>query len=205
MIIIGALWAIAIIAIIVVYFAYNFTQYKDTVPPETIASNETVLVPSEPIAFSLGSSAFTEGESIPALHTCDESQAPVPLTFFGVPEGAQSLALIMEDRDIPKNIVADGTFLHWVVYDISPENTDILSGEVFGTEGANGLGRIGYMGPCAPRNQEPTEHRYYFTLYALDVELAAAAGLDKAGLLAAMEGHIVQTTELMGRYERREK
>jgi hypothetical protein len=128
-----------------------------------------------------------------------------PLTIVGVPEGTESLALIMEDRDIPKNLKSDGTFLHWVVYDIAPQTREVATGQVFGTEGVNGVGTQGYMGPCPPRQYDPTEHRYYFALYALDRELGQESGFDKEALLSAMTGHIIEQTELMGRYERREK
>lgn len=200
--IVGIFWAIAISALIIVYFAYDFTQYRDTVPPESTAMNNATGVTR---SFTLSSSAFTDGGSIPAIYTCDERQMSPPLTITDVPDGTKSLALIMEDRDIPKNLKADGTFSHWIVYDIAPQTRDISTGQIFGTEGANGLGTEGYMGPCPPPQYEPTEHRYYFTLYALDTELGKKSGLDKDGLLDAMSGRVIGQTELMGRYERREK
>ncbi len=45
-------------------------------------------------------------------------------------------------------------------------------------------------------------HHYHFKLYALDEVLDVQAGLAKEGLLAAMEGHILAQTEIIGTYER---
>ena len=197
---VGLFWGIALIALIAAYFVYDFTQYRDTVPSESVAARAEGGVER---TFALSSSAFAHGDRIPAIYTCDEKQMSPPLSIGSSPEGTKSFALIMEDRDIPKNLRSDGTFLHWVVYDIAPQTREIATGQVFGTDGVNGLGVEGYMGPCPPPQHEPTEHRYYFTLYALDTELGEGSGLDKAELIAAMEGHILAQTELMGRYERR--
>lgn len=53
-------------------------------------------------------------------------------------------------------------------------------------------------GPCPPGGT----HRYFFKLYALDVELAQEPGLTKAKLIEAMKGHILAEGQLMGRYKR---
>jgi phosphatidylethanolamine-binding protein (PEBP) family uncharacterized protein len=45
-------------------------------------------------------------------------------------------------------------------------------------------------------------HHYHFKVYALDTELDAPTGLSKDGLLAAMEGRILDEGELVGTYER---
>jgi len=44
-------------------------------------------------------------------------------------------------------------------------------------------------------------HRYVFKLYALNTELARGEGADWEMVEAAMEGHIVDTAELMGLYQ----
>jgi Raf kinase inhibitor-like YbhB/YbcL family protein len=197
--IIGTLWILAIGVVLYLYFAQNPEIYGVNDQSATTTSRQQPI----PGVFAISSPAFADGGSIPSQYTCDEKQMSPPLRFTGVPEGTKSLALVMEDRDIPKNLKADGTFLHWIVYDIEPHTTDVTAGGVFGTEGVNGLGVEGYMGPCAPKNVEPTEHRYYFTLYALDIALAKDSGLNKEQLTEAMDGHILAQTEFMGRYERK--
>ena len=99
-----------------------------------------------------------------------------------------------------------GTWVHWVVYNI-PGDADRLPEAVPASErlesgalqGGNDFGRIGYGGPCPPRGKP---HRYFFRLYALDGQLDAPAGLTKKGLLARMQGHILENAEFHGLYGR---
>jgi len=76
----------------------------------------------------------------------------------------------------------------------------IMDAEGEGKGGVNGMGRPGYMGPCPPDKS----HRYFFKLYALDTKLAGPFK-NKAELVKAMEGHIIQQAELMANYERVKK
>jgi hypothetical protein len=64
--------------------------------------------------------------------------------------------------------------------------------------GENSFGRQDYGGPCPPGGT----HRYFFKLYALDVILDLEPGVDKGGLLEAMEGHTLAEAELVGTYTR---
>jgi hypothetical protein len=65
-------------------------------------------------------------------------------------------------------------------------------------EGLNDWGRTGYGGPCPPIGR----HRYFHKLYALDALLPDMRHPTKGQLLAAMEGHILAHTELIGTYQR---
>jgi hypothetical protein len=152
------------------------------------------------MTISMSSPAFADGELIPVKYTCDGENVSPPLEWGGLPAGAQSLALIMDDPDAPS-----GTFVHWVIYDLPPTLSglpeDVPSDEkpsVGGTQGNNGAGKLGYTGPCPPSGT----HHYFFRLYALDARLDAAAGLSKDKLLQAMEGHVLAQGELMGIYSR---
>jgi len=62
--------------------------------------------------------------------------------------------------------------------------------------------RSGYFGPRPPVDGKL--HAYHFRVYALDAELGLAAGLNKAQLLEAIEGHVLATGMLMGHYERKD-
>ncbi len=196
--IIGVLWVIAILVLLYIYYTRNFVQYMDTVPPQAVSTSTPTDRP-----FSVQSSAFQNGDAIPSQYTCDEKQMSPPLSIDGVPKGTQSMTLIMEDRDIPKNLKADGTFLHWVVMNIPPTTREIATGEVVGVSGASGNGVSGYMGPCPPKQYEPTEHRYYFDLYALDTTLNLPEGARVSDVRAAIEGHVIGHATMMGRYERK--
>ncbi|AYH44654.1 hypothetical protein [Azoarcus sp. DN11] len=73
-----------------------------------------------------------------------------------------------------------------------------LSAAIPALEGLNDWKRTGYGGPCPPIGR----HRYFHKLYALDVVLPALAPATKSGLEAAMRGHILTQTELIGTFER---
>jgi Raf kinase inhibitor-like YbhB/YbcL family protein len=140
---------------------------------------------------------------IPSRYTCDDQRDLSPaLSISGVPEGTKSLALIMDDPDVPKALKPEGVFDHWVLFNIPSETAEIPEGGSTGVVGANGVGQSAYTGPCPPPQYEPSTHRYIFKLYALDSMLSLGAGASKAQVEAAMQGHIIAQTELMGRYKR---
>jgi hypothetical protein len=58
----------------------------------------------------------------------------------------------------------------------------------------------GYRGPLPPRDHGV--HRYHFHLFALDRDLDLHAGATKAELLVAINGHVLEETELIGTYQR---
>lgn len=142
----------------------------------------------------LTSPAFEHEGMIPSVHTCDGEDVSPELNIEDVPEGAESLALVMDDPDAP-----GGTFDHWLVWNIPVGTRSIAQGEEpKGTQGRTGFGRLGYGGPCPPGGV----HRYFFKLYALDCELDLKKGSEKNDLESAMQGHILDQSELMGRYRR---
>lgn len=157
---------------------------------------------SETMTLSLTSPAFQNSASIPSQFTCDAENVSPPLSISGVPAEAKSLALIVDDPDVPKALKPDGVFDHWTLFNIAPDTTAIPQATAVGIAGANGAGKNQYTGPCPPREYEPSEHRYFFRLYALDAMLDLPTGASKADVLSAMEGHILAETELMGKYKR---
>lgn len=149
---------------------------------------------------ALSSSAFSPGESIPVIYTCDGENISPPLSIVGVPENTESLVLVVEDPDVPKSIREDGMWDHWIVFDIAPDTTAVAedavpSGAVLGTTTSNSLE---YSGPCPPDR----EHRYFFRLLALDTTLSLPEGILKDDLLKKARSHVIDSAELMGRYER---
>lgn len=148
----------------------------------------------------LSSSAFAEGEMIPAKYTCDGENISPPLRWGEVPAGTVSLALIAEDPDAPM-----GIWVHWVLYNLPGELHELEEGVApgpslpnGGQQGKSSFGKPAYGGPCPPAGT----HRYYFRLYALDTRLELDPGADKQQVLRAMEGHILGQGQLMGRYKR---
>ena len=152
---------------------------------------------------NISSSAFQNAERIPEKYTCDgERFLSPPLSITDIPEATQSLVLIVDDPDVPKVLRADGNFTHWIVFNISPTTTLINEGEVIGTLGINTRGESRYTGPCPPPEYEPSSHRYFFKLYALDTKLDLSEGASKEDIEAAMTDHIITTSELIGTYSR---
>jgi Raf kinase inhibitor-like YbhB/YbcL family protein len=185
------------------FINHRFTPVPHTSPNATVTHNpiDTMNLPD---TLTLSSSAFLDGGVIPAAYTCDgqRDQNP-PLTIDGVPDETVSLALIVHDPDVPKEIKADGNFDHWVLFNIPSSTGEIESGARIGTPGANGAGNSSYTGPCPPPQYEPSEHRYYFKLYALDTELSLDAGSSRTDVEKAMQGHIVAEAQLVGRYKKK--
>ena len=146
------------------------------------------------------SPAFSEGQSIPRQFSCDGEDVSPPLVFGEVPAGTASLVLICDAPD-----ATVGVCDHWLLYNIPADAKGLPQGVKAveflpdgSVHGLNSWGRIGYGGPCPPRGT----HRYFFTLIALDVKLNLKAGVNKAALTRAMEGHILAKARLMGRYTR---
>lgn len=138
---------------------------------------------------------FLSNETIPAKYTCDGADINPPLSFGEIPEKTKSLALIVDDSDAPS-----GNWNHWIFWNVDPKVTEIAedsipSGAVLGT---NSFGRLTFGGPCPPKGV----HRYFFKLYALDSMLDLAEGAKKESLEKAIEGHILEEANLIGRYER---
>lgn len=151
--------------------------------------------------FKISSPAFEQDTFIPKKYTGDGPDVSPPLNWTEPPVGTKSFALICDDPDAPM-----GTWVHWVIYEIGADarelqenvaKTDTLPTGV--RQGTNDFRKVGYGGPAPPPGPA---HRYYFKLYALDTELPLAAGARKNDLLKAMEGHILDQAELMGRYKR---
>jgi Raf kinase inhibitor-like YbhB/YbcL family protein len=152
------------------------------------------------MAITITSTAFSKGGMIPRDYTCDGKDISPPLAWTGVPEGTKSLALICDDPDAPM-----GTWVHWVIFNIPARIEDLPASippeqvlESGARHGINDFRKFGYGGPCPPGGT----HRYYFKVYALDIELVEKPGITKAELLKAMEGHILAEGRLMGRYRR---
>ena len=168
------------------------------VPAATATEEEDPAM--EEVDFKLTSSAYLQGDPIPASYSCDGENTSPRLTWSDPPAGTQSFALIFDDPDAP-----GGTWVHWVLFNLPaearslpanvPPDPTLTNGAI---HGSSSWGSIGYGGPCPPSG----EHRYFMKLYALDSALDVEEGATKEQLLEAMESHIVAETELMGTYSR---
>lgn len=156
------------------------------------------------MAWKLESAAFASMGSIPVVHTCEGEDLSPPLGWNAPPEGTASLALIVDDPDAPDPKAPRVTWVHWVLYNLPADSRRLDQGVPPGdlppgaVEGLNDWKRTGYGGPCPPVGR----HRYFFKLYALDQPLEVRGPIGKKELEAAMEGHVLAKTELVGTYQK---
>jgi Raf kinase inhibitor-like YbhB/YbcL family protein len=142
------------------------------------------------------SPAFVHTKAIPSAYSCDGENLNPPLAIEGVPPGAKSLALVMDDPDAPA-----GVWVHWVLWNIDPGTRQIAQGSApaAAQQGMNSWGKRGYGGPCPPSGT----HRYYFRLFALKERLDLPATAARKDLDRAMQGKILARSELLGLYSRK--
>ena len=147
------------------------------------------------------SAAFDEGATIPDRYTCSAENLSPPLAWEGVPERAETLAIVCEDPDAPS-----GLFVHWVLYNLPRQTTALAEGVPAAAtlpdgarQGMNSARQVGYHGPCPPPGPA---HRYCFRVYALDASLQPISGMARDQFLQAAHGHILAEGQLLGRYRR---
>ena len=150
----------------------------------------------------IGSDAFVDGGKIPSKFTCEGANISPALSWEDIPSGTKSLALIVDDPDAPDPAAPKMVWVHWVLYNL-PAQVSGLAEAVetlpAGTrEGINDWKLTGYGGPCPPIGR----HRYFHTLYALDILLDDLHEPDKKTLLAAMEGHVLARAQIIGSYQK---
>jgi Raf kinase inhibitor-like YbhB/YbcL family protein len=152
---------------------------------------------------TLTSPAFTHNGALAIKYTCEDDDVSPVLAWSGAPEGTRSFTLIVDDPDAPDPAAPKRVYVHWVLYDMAPSSTGLPEGVKptdrpnGGRQGKNDFGDVGYNGPCPPIGR----HRYFFKLYALDAMLGDLGAATKADVEAAMRGHILEQTELVGTYQ----
>ena len=154
------------------------------------------------MAMEISSTAFDAGAAIPARYTCEGDDVSPPLQWRGVPAGAKSLVLIVDDPDAPDPRAPKMTWVHWVLANLPvdsdglPEDVSSMTLPAGTVEGLNDWKRTRYGGPCPPIGR----HRYFHKLYALDTVLGGLKHPTKTQVEAAMKGHVLAQAELVGTY-----
>ncbi|HAT2065154.1 TPA: YbhB/YbcL family Raf kinase inhibitor-like protein [Legionella pneumophila] len=142
----------------------------------------------------LTSPAFEHNDFIPDEFTCHGLDRPPPLAWENAPPNTKSFVIIMDDPD-----ALGGLWVHWVLFNI-PASYNELDAAIDLPDSAvsvkNSWGKTGYGGPCPPRGT----HRYFFRLYALDTFLSLDEKATKKDVEYAMQGHILETSELICKY-----
>jgi Raf kinase inhibitor-like YbhB/YbcL family protein len=136
--------------------------------------------------------AFANNNFIPDKYTCNGENVNPPLIIEGIPAGAKSLALIIDDPDSP-----NGPFDHCVAWNIPPDS-QITENNIPGIIGKNTAGQNRYYGPCPPNGI----HEYHFRVFALDATLDIPGSSGKSELQKAMASHIIASGEITGRFQK---
>ena len=146
------------------------------------------------------SPAFKKEGLIPVEFTGHGADISPELQLYGIDESARSIAISMDDVDHPRP-----NYNHWVIWNIPVMQVipaDIPHGETVeclqGAVQGRGYGKHRYRGPKPPFNWS---HRYQFNVFILDCTLDIPSRSGKKELLKAMEGHILQRSELIGHYK----
>lgn len=141
------------------------------------------------------SEAFQDNGYLSAEFSCEGANSRPPLEVIDLPKGTQSIAIIVDDPDAPS-----GLFTHWIIWNIPATKSQLEKGQLpqGAIEGKNDFQNIGYGGPCPPHG----EHRYNFEAYALDSTLDLPQGASYQELEAAMKGHVLETSSIVGRYRK---
>jgi len=148
----------------------------------------------------LKSSVFENGKFIPQKYTCDGEDISPQLKWSNFPKETKSFVLICDDPDAPM-----GTWDHWILFNIPAnitsleKNFDIKNNNIDKLKaGRNDFGKKNYGGPCPPDGT----HRYFFRIFALNKFIDLEEGVSKKEVLNAIDGHVLDDGELMGKYNR---
>jgi Raf kinase inhibitor-like YbhB/YbcL family protein len=188
---------------LIILFIILFNSHKTiTQNTSTLRKESVTIVPKKSGNMKITSSAFENNGTIPSQYTCDGEGINPPLAFEDVPSNAKSLVMLMDDPDVPKNLLPAGVFDHWVIYNIPPTTHEIAESSVPAgvSQGLNGAGQEKYTPPCPPDR----EHRYFFKLFALDstLEFQDPSKVTKQMVIDKMQGHIIEEAQLIGLYNR---
>jgi len=144
----------------------------------------------------IASRAFADGSTMPRRFTRDGDNVSPPLEWSGEPSGTKSFIVVMEDPDAPS-----GTFLHWAVYDLTPDRHALDEADATEHEGVNDFGHRGYDGPEPPRGHGL--HHYHIRVAALDVDHLPVKSTAKVmEVWAAASRHVLDQAEIVGTYRR---
>lgn len=151
------------------------------------------------MGFCLISSAFKNNGYIPSWYSRSKGDASPPIGWTKPPKGTRSLSLIVSCKDPnSKNL-----YCHWLMYNIPPRERTIFGNQPHkdvmydgALQGINSYGSLGWDGP----DDEVRDQVLVFTLFAVDRKLDLPPGASQDDVKAAMEGHIIEQTSLVGRY-----
>ena len=175
------------------------------------------------LSITMSSTKFSETRRIPRMYGCKQDNVSVPISWGDVPEGAVSLALLMESNQFPGE-----PWVHWLLWNIPtdlgelpeavPNGPDAPSVGPKAGQGTSSDETVGWSGPCpepvtlgvstsrtgtagglrSVADADRSTAEYFFKLFALDTELDLGPETDKDAFLRAIDGHVIAGGELEG-------
>ncbi|WP_186758068.1 YbhB/YbcL family Raf kinase inhibitor-like protein [Echinicola salinicaeni] len=147
-------------------------------------------------ALNISCSKILKNNRIPMIYTCDGKNINPPIETGNLPSNTKSIAVIMEDNEMPQS----GS-VHWLAYNI-PASGIIHENEKNCLCGLNDFNNKSYTGPCPDHGK----HKYLFRIYALDDFLYFNhENVSRLDIEEGIRYHIIGYGELVGYYERSEQ
>ena len=186
----------------IVFVGLMFAGCSNTTAKAVDANHDGAASDTPAGSMALTSTAFTEGGTIPVIHTCSGANTSPPLAWTGTPRGTQSFAVVLTDLSI--------TLTHWVIYDTPATATGLPAsvenvyapGNVAGAHQTVSVHAptVGYYGPCPSRL--PPVHMYQFAVYALDTATlpGTSAQSTPQEAIAAILAHRLDSGTLTGTF-----
>jgi len=187
------LWLVPLLIVAAIVVLLTYTAYA--------RNNEAGYHASLTRSLQVSSNDFQNAQEIPARFSCRGAGVSPHVGWTGAPATTKSYVLITMDWDAPSPSLRLFPIVHWVLYNIPREVNEIPEAATAGSlnerkivAAKNIAGAAEYAPPCPPLGQ----HQYVFHVYALDVDEIRPAANDKAGVMKAMEGHVLGYGELIG-------
>lgn len=150
------------------------------------------------------SPTFVNGGMMPKKHTGFGQDISPGFCLANVCEKAVSIAIIMDDLDVPFT----AAYNHWLIWNIPnmqeiPEDIPYIAAVPELGNAVQGMawGKNRYRGPKQPVFVRNT-HSYVFRFFVLNCFLHLDSNARKQELLKAMNGHVLQEGQIIGKYKR---
>jgi Raf kinase inhibitor-like YbhB/YbcL family protein len=194
-----SVFSAVILSVLVIFGGCTSTKPQSAVQPvpgtlqQTPSGQQPAQSAVSSAKLTLAVDSLSQGAALPDVYTCKGAGESPRVSWSGIPREAKSLVLIVDDPDAPA-----GTFTHWLVYNIPPEQGELAQGQPFlkvlsndAQQGESSTGSRGYYPPCPPLG---STHRYIFRLYAVDMDITQPTA-DRASIDWALTGHTIAKTE----------